>query len=453
MNDPTIAPSPIPSEPGFFRLAFEYLSGPNLLARAIILVVLTLALKVPLGLVGGVIEDRQTHEAEATKRVTEAWGSAQIFAGPMIVVPYRRVAEGRELERRQLTLLPEKLSIDGHVRPEQRHRGLFAVTVYSAALDVVAEFRTKALLDLSADTHRINWVGARLDLGLTDAKTIEVAAVEVEGQKIEWLPSALANTSLAAVQASLRSVSLEGRETVTVRFRITFGGSGSLAFVPLGQRTDITIASPWRSPSFIGHHLPLKQIVDNDGFRASWSTSHLGRRYGQLWDSASSSDPSSSIVTDSAFGFALHTPIDTYRQTDQAIKYAAMFIGLTFAACLLFEMATGTRPHVAQYGLIGLSLCVFYLLLLSASEQIGFAPAYLASAAAVVVQATIYNWALYRRRGPALAFGAILTGLYAGLYALLRLEDVALLAGSMLLFAVLSLAMWFTRNLHRTQPA
>jgi inner membrane protein len=182
--------------------------------------------------------------------------------------------------------------------------------------------------------------------------------------------------------------------------------------------------------------------------------SHLGRPFSQLWDSAGlRSEPSTTTVLESAFGVTLLTPVDAYRETDRAIKYGIMFIGLTFVACLLFEMATGTRPHVAQYGLIGLALCVFYLLLLSISEQVGFALAYVISAAAVVAQATLYNWALRRRSRPALAFGAILAGLYAGLYGLLQLEDVALLTGSVLLFAVLSVAMWLTRNIHRTQPA
>jgi inner membrane protein len=145
--------------------------------------------------------------------------------------------------------------------------------------------------------------------------------------------------------------------------------------------------------------------------------------------------------------------VDAYRETDRAIKYGVLFIALTFAAGLMFEFAGGTRPSVAQYGLIGLSLCIFYLLLLSLSEQIGFGPAYLLSAAAVAAQAAVYNWALQRRLVPAVLFGALLAGLYGGLYGLLQLEDVALLAGSLLLFAVLSLAMWFTRNLHRAQAA
>jgi inner membrane protein len=202
----------------------------------------------------------------------------------------------------------------------------------------------------------------------------------------------------------------------------------------------------------MGRYLPASQTIDQGGFSAKWSISYLGRSYGQLWDGASSTEPAPRTVLESAFGVTLLNPVDAYRETDRAIKYGIMFIALTFAACLIFELVGDTRPSLAQYGLIGLSLCIFYLLLLSLSEQVGFGLAYLVSAAAVVAQAAMYNWALQRRRAPALAFGTILAGLYGGLYGLLQLEDVALLAGSLLLFAVLSLAMWFTRNLHRVQP-
>jgi len=135
------------------------------------------------------------------------------------------------------------------------------------------------------------------------------------------------------------------------------------------------------------------------------------------------------------------------------VKYGALFILLTFTTFVLVELLQSVRVHPVQYLMVGAALCLFYLLLLSLSEQTGFGPAYLISAAAVVAQAAVYNWALQRRRGPALTFGVLLAGLYGGLYGLLQLEDVALLAGSLLLFAVLSFAMWFTRNLHRAEPA
>src|SRR5262249_1731916 len=159
-----------------------------------------------------------------------------------------------------------------------------------------------------------------------------------------------------------------------------------------------------------------------------WTISNLSRRYGQLWDNATSNEPAAATLMESSFGVTLFEPVNAYSETDRAIKYAILFISLTFGACLLCEMATGPRPHAAEYGRIGLSLCVSYLLLLSFSEQIGFGAAYLASAAAVVIQASAYNWALRRRRGPALAFGAVLAALYAGLYGLLQLEDMALLS-------------------------
>jgi inner membrane protein len=445
----TDASSPSPSSsPSVFRLAFERLSGSSLVNRAVVLAVLTLLLKIPLSMVGGVIADRQSYESEAVNNVRDSWGRAQTFVGPMVFLPYK---PANSSWTRALTLLPEKLTIEGNIMPAQRRRGLFAVTVYTVNLDVVAEFDTKAVRDLLAEGDWVDWEATRLTLGLSDTKSITPSTVDVDGQQVDW--TADKPTPLASLQAPFAVAALANRNTVTVHFKVVFAGSGSLSMIPLGRRTDVSIASPWPSPSFMGRYLPIGQSIDKDGFSAKWSVSSLGRGYGQLWDGVNGTEPPARTVLESAFGVTLLNPVDAYRETDRAIKYDVMFIALTFATCLMFEFVGGTRPSVAQYGLIGLSLCIFYLLLLSLAEQIGFGLAYLVSAGAIVAQAAIYNWALQRRRVPALLFGAILASLYGGLYGLLQLEDVALLAGSLLLFAVLSLAMWFTRNLHRSQPA
>jgi inner membrane protein len=442
---PPLPTPPRQTAPGGLQQLRTFLASDNLVARLAVLGFLTLVLTIPLNMIGGVIADRLTFEAEATKSVSEAWGAEQTFVGPMIVVPYRRTYLGA------LTLLPEKLTIDGHIQPQQRRRGLFSVNVYTATLDVTAEFQTSALRELLADQREAEWSAARLEIGVSDTRSIDGDGVEIDGQKVDW--TSISGGSLSSLKAAVAAATLSDREVVQVRFRIAIAGSGKLALVPLGRRTEATLDAPWPSPSFFGR-LPLSQTVATGGFSAKWATSDLGRPYGQLWDTLNvRNDPSAKTVLGSAFGVTLLTPVDAYRETDRAIKYGIMFIGLTFAASLLFELATGTRPHAAQYGLIGLSLCVFYLLLLSISEQIGFALAYLASAAAVVIQATIYSRALQGRTAPALAFGTILAGLFGGLYGLLQLEDVALLTGSVVLFAVLSIAMWLTRNLHRQQLA
>src|SRR5437899_7367812 len=150
----TDAPSPSPS---VFRLAFERLSGSSLVNRAVVLAVLTLLLKIPLGMVGGVIADRQSYESEAINNVQDSWGRAQTFVGPMVSLPYK---PANSSWTRALTLLPEKLTIDGKVVPEQRRRGLFVVTVYNASLDIVAEFKTKEVRDLLAEGDWIDWHGA-----------------------------------------------------------------------------------------------------------------------------------------------------------------------------------------------------------------------------------------------------------------------------------------------------
>ena len=429
-----------------FRIAYEFLSGSSLLARALMLAALTLALTVPLTLMGGIVTDRQSHQEEAVKSIKASWGTSQTFTGPRILVPYKDKAGSW-----QVVFLPQKLTINGHVATEQRRRGLFAVTVYRASLDVVAEFDMRLLQGQSMAGNELDWSAARLLTGVSEERSLSAETVDVDGQQIEWTPDT--NDTLASVQASLARIDPAARDTLTVRFRLAFAGSGSLSIVPLGQRTEVTLVSPWRTPSFIGPYLPAAQTVTREGFQSNWATSSLGRGYPQVWKPTPGDTPQGVTVLQSAFGVALINPVDAYRETDRAIKYGVLFIGLTFAACLLFELATGTRPHALQYGLIGLSLCVFYLLLLSFSEQIGFGPAYLASAAAVVAQGTVYTGAVQRRVLPGLAFGALLGVLYAALYALLQLEDVALLSGSLLLFALLSLAMWFTRNLHRPQLA
>ena len=445
MTDPA-SPPVATSNP--LRTAYDYLSSGNLVARVLVLALLTLGLKIPLGLVEDVVVDRQRYERQATANIEESWGRAQTLVGPMIVLPYKPASS---TWTHALTLLPERLAIDGKIMPQQRRRGLFSVTVYTASLEVVAEFSTKSVRELLAEADWVDWPAARLNLGLSDPKSIAASAIDLDGNRVEWTPDV--PSLLSSLQAPLALVGLGNHDTLTVRFRVSFAGSGRISIVPLGGRTEASITSPWPSPSFLGRYLPTEQSTDKDGFSAKWAISSLGRSYGQLWDGVAKTDPQPRLVLDSAFGLQLLTPVDAYRETDRAIKYGIMFIGLTFAASLLFELATGTRPHAAQYGMIGLSLCIFYLLLLSVSEQIGFDLAYIVSAAAVVAQAAIYNWAVHRRLAPALGFGLLLTGLYGGLYTLLQLEDVALLSGSILLFVVLSVAMWFTRNLHRTQPA
>ncbi len=142
--------------------------------------------------------------------------------------------------------------------------------------------------------------------------------------------------------------------------------------------------------------------------------------------------------------------MDLYHKAQRAAKYGLLFIALTFGAIFLMEGSAARPPHVAQYALIGAAQCVFFLLLLSLAEQIGFAPAYVLAAGATVALLTAYGWSalgLGRRSWrPTAAFSGALGLLYGVMYLILSAEDQALLMGSVLAFVAVAATMWGTRH-------
>ena len=138
--------------------------------------------------------------------------------------------------------------------------------------------------------------------------------------------------------------------------------------------------------------------------------------------------------------------MDQYLKTDRATKYALLFISLTFAGFFLFDVLKRLSVHPIQYGLVGAALALFYLLLLSLSEHLGFGAAYLLSSTVCVGLITFYLSHVLRSVGRGLGFGGGLALLYGCLFGLLSADDYALLMGSLLVFALIAAVMISTRN-------
>jgi inner membrane protein len=182
----------------------------------------------------------------------------------------------------------------------------------------------------------------------------------------------------------------------------------------------------WPHPSFQGRFLPARHEITAEGFSAHWKVSRLAARAGEL------------IVV------ALVEPVGLYQQLERASKYGFLFIGLTFAAFLLFELLRRLAIHPVQYALVGLALAMFFLLLTALSEHLDFAAAYGIATAACVGVVTAYLTCISARAAG--AFGTALAALYGLLYALLRAEDYALLGGAIVLFTLLAAVMIGTRR-------
>ena len=224
-------------------------------------------------------------------------------------------------------------------------------------------------------------------------------------------------------------------------FKLNLNGSQQIHFSPVGKMTTVTARSTWKDPSFEGAFLPVERTINANGFSAKWKVLHLNRNFPQYWKGGDHN------LFQAAFGVKLFSPVDIYQKTMRTAKYALMFIVLTFMAFFISEVMNRLRVHPVQYLFIGLAIIIFYVLILSISEQLNFGAAYLISAGAIIGLITGYAKAILKNGSVTLMVGGILVILYGYLYILLQLEDYSLLMGSAGLFLVLSAIMYLTRKI------
>ena len=412
---------------------------------------LTLLLQIPIVMIAELVSERQERRREAVAEVSSKWGNAQIITGPALVVPYTHLwteagAGGQEVARtevRNAIFLPERLHTRGSTDSETRSRGIFSVPVYRLGLTVEGEFARPSFSELGVEPAAVNWERAYLAVGISDARAIqEETAVSWNGERTSFLPGTGAfMDGIAGIHAAV------GVTDATERFKFSFplslNGSLGLYLTPFGQQTVVELQSDYGHPSFQGNWLPTERSVSATEFQAKWSIPFLGRNYPQAW---SADAKMTDAVDGSRFGVELVNPVDHYRMAERSVKYAFLFILLTFATVWLIEVLAGVRVHPIQYLLLGGALSLFYLLELSLSEHIGFPLAYAVASISIIALVGAYSAAVLRRRALALLVPAGVALLYVYLYILLTNEDYALLIGSLGLFAILAAIMYATRR-------
>jgi inner membrane protein len=227
-------------------------------------------------------------------------------------------------------------------------------------------------------------------------------------------------------------------------FHTVIAGSRDLSMLPLGSTTTLQLHSNWPHPSFHGAFLPAEHTITAQGFDARWQVLELNRSYRQLWSDFEVNEGS---LAESSFGVGLYQAVDAYQRGERAVKYALLFIALTFLTFFAWEQVTRNPMHPLQYLLIGLALSIFYLLLIALSEHISFLAAYVTAAVALVVLIGVYIAGALRSSIRGGVAGVAMSGVYALLYALVLSEDYALLLGAIVLFVALAAVMLVTRRI------
>ena len=431
-------------KPRFFSLA--RIKG-SLTLKIVVLGMVWLMLLIPLAMTGSLRHGRSDRAAAAEKEVSAKWGAPQRIVAPVMQIGLMRTEKKKDGTVRKvptfdLLLLPDKLTVTGSIKPERRYRGIYPVLLYRANLSFDGEF-TVTLPKLSDDLQIVK-DDFSLQFGVSDIKGITAFKLDFGGRSFKSVPGSGLGKG---IHCELPAEWLTATSGKPIKFHaeLELNGCRELLFQPIGSEFTLKLDSPWPHPSFVGGFLPIERKIGAEGFSAEWKISELNRSYPQSFI-----NDRDRFDRENELGVALVQLAGPYQQVARVHDYAMLVIAIVLFAFLIGERVAKTWIHPLQYLFAGLSLVLFYTLLLAFGEHFNFALSYAVSAALIVVLTTGYAFAIFGgRRVPALLLGLTVALAYALVYALVRMEDYALLVGSGLLFVMLALLMKFTGRINR----
>ena len=443
--------------------------------KIIFLFVFTILLWIPLILIGNLINDRGKLYKQTITNIGNEWGKSQKIIAPVITISYTDTSINNKDSvsnasntkavavvpvERKFAILPEELNATIEMKDEVRQRGIYNATVYNANVKLKGYFSAKILKE---DRKVLGCIS----IGLTDTKAlIKINKFKIGDMDLEAMSGTMAApliTNGISGQLGPEHNNMMDKEKIPFEIDIDFRGSRDISILPLGKKNHFEIKSNWKSPSFSGV-LPTERTIDNNGFSAVWEVSNLIRNYPQIIDinndqfsdfyqdgvvyneyddetTYSDNNDENTIVK-----VALFDSVTSYTQIYRACNYGILFIGMSLVVVFIFEIVSKKATHYVQYGVVGFSLVIFYLLLLSLSEHIGFEWSYLVSSLAIVIPNSLYITSMTSSKKFGIGMFIFLSGIYAILFSILRMEQYALLTGSLLILAVLYAVMYLTKK-------
>ena len=407
---------------------------------------LILLMLVPTIFINNLVQERQSRQADVVKEVSSKWAEAQTLTGPYIYLPYKVLSVDKDKKTTEtlqhVFIIPNNLTVNGKISHEIRLRSIYKVLLYNAEINNTGNFKFQIPKDI--DGSLIQWQDAKICFGLSDFKGIEERLViSFKGSDYELSPGLpVDNLNDKGLSSSIPLSNADQGENLEFNIHLKIKGSEQLHFVPLSGDSHFTLSSTWAHPSFDGNNLPSIRTVNETGFTASWNFNKANLPFGAILKDFKLD------LKDLAFGVTMIQPADGYAKTNRCIKYAILFIGLTFSLFFIIELLQKKPLHPVQYILVGVALTIFYSLLLSFSEFMPFDLSYLIASIAIIMLISFFAYGHFKKAKTAFIFGSMLTLLFGFTFVLIRLEDTALLIGSIGLFIILALAMFASRKIN-----
>lgn len=418
----------------------------KLFIKSIFIFAMALALWLPTYFILGIVKERAGRQKEAIADISSKWAGKQTVTGPILKVPYNEVEtddKGNKIStRKDAYFMPDKLDIRSTILTEKRHRGIYEVAVYKSEINLAGNFTPLAWQQLNIQPETILWNQAVIVFKVQDnSRGInEDVLINWSGNDIVFNPQPAGQSFLAdAFSASIPLTLEEAAKEHSFNMRFFLNGSEQLVFAPIARENKIQMRSAWPNPGFTGIKLPDTREVKDSGFIADWK--YMNRSIPPVWKITTYN------LSSFVLGADLLIPVDSYDKTERSVKYALLCIILTFAAFFLIETIYNKPLHLVQYGLAGLALVLFYTLLLSISEYIGFNPAYLVAGVTTISLIAWFVGGIMRSAKLAFFISFVLIIVYSYIFTIIQLQDYSLLMGSIGLFIALAVIMFFSRKL------
>ncbi|MBR5072943.1 MAG: cell envelope integrity protein CreD, partial [Bacteroidales bacterium] len=378
--------------------------------------ILALLMLIPLAMVQGQISERQDSASASQDEVAVSWGRAQTLTGPVLELSYDVEVKDQNQEktarRETATVYPRSLVYDIDLPVQTLHRSIYDIMVYGSEVEVTGDFVIPSVYSEKELKDQA------VSIGISDLRGIDGAVEITLGEqsysfhsgsgmkKVTYTVNGVASGDASLSEpVDLDKALMDGKTAIPFRLIYRVRGSSSMMVRPYGEITEVKMHSDCPDPSFTGDFLPSEREVTEDGFTARWSVSEINR-----------GNPD-----DTSFGVNLLQGVTQYQKTMRSAKYGILVILLVFIAGLAVELVGKKKINLVQYLVIGLSLVLFYALVLSFSEFMNFSLAYLLAALMTVAALFGYFRGILRDRS-AWLLTALVALAYLLSYVLLQME-------------------------------
>ena len=422
-----------------------------------LIVLLVLFLIIPLEYVKYLTYERQEREKEVIQEMADKWGGEVVVYGPILNIPYKKYVKSKRkneqgnyetvttTETHQAYFLPNQLKMHSKVKATNKNRGIYEAVVFKSDLNFSGDFKVPDFASMKINTEDVLWSEAKLIVKTSSLKSIrDEMKIKFENKNYTFEPIYNGGHSssklLQSKEINLTEV-MKKQKKLDFKMNLSYNGSQSLQMLPIGKTSTFSMESNWKDPSFAGEYLPMDKSVSEKGFKANWKILDFNRPFPQSFLGGLPN------LEEYTFGVNFINTIDQYQQNERSSKYGLLVIGLTFLTFFMIQVVNKLKIHIIEYTMIGAAMVLFYTLLLSITEHLSFSTAYLISASAVIVLVSFYSYSLLKQKKLLFFVAATMSLLYAYIYVIIQMENYALLSGSVGLFIILSIIMYFSRKI------